>query len=424
VRAVALMLTAVLAGLAGASAADRAAAVSPEARGDLDLYFETLEQNHPNPYHATPEADMRAAAERLAARFPALDDDQALVELMRLVALLGERDGHAGVPPLSTDHHRPMHLYPFYAYDFGDGVYVVAAVRRPDLVGARVVAVEGRPLAELMGLLAPLVTYDNELSRKLRVPLRLATAEVLHGLGVAPTARSATFTFELPSGERRDVTLEPLAARDYVIGLRSAFGQFVYGLPARRNLLFPTRRGSGQWLRTLRGGRVVYLAYNSVLGSTTGTARRLRRLAARRKVTRVVVDLRNNGGGDIGNYPPLLAALRSRAVNRPNRLVVLIGRATFSAATHFAADVDRLTRAVLIGEPTGGSPNHWSDTVDVTLPVLGWTVHVPTIYYEKRAGEHGLAIEPDIHVDFTAADFFGGRDPVLAAALALPRRSG
>jgi hypothetical protein len=417
------LAVAVLAGLAGGASGQRAHAVSPTARADLELYLDALEAFHPNPYHATPEPEMRAAAERLASRFPDLNDDQALVELKRLVALLGERDGHAGIPVLSDEHHRPMHVYPFYAYDFGDGVYVVAAVRRPDLVGARVLAVEGRPVSEVLALLAPLVTYDNELSRKLRLPLQLATAEVLHGLGVTPAARRATFTLELRSGDRRDVTLDALDAPAYARGLRSAFGgsPFVYGLPARNNLLFLTRRGSGQWLRTLRRGRVVYVAYNSVLQSTQATAQRLRRLASRRRVERVIVDLRNNGGGDIANYPPLLAALQARSINRRNKLVVLIGRATFSAATHFAADVERLTRAVFVGEPTGGSPNHWSDTTSVTLPVLGWTVHIPELYYEKRPGERGLAIEPDIRVELTAADFFAGRDPVLAAALALPR---
>jgi hypothetical protein len=418
-----VVAVAVLAGLAGGAGGQPARAVSPDARADLDLYFAALDAYHPNPYHATPKQEMRAAADRLASRFPDLNEDQALVELMRLVALLGERDGHAGVPVLSNEHHRPMNLYPFYAYDFDDGVYVVAAVRRPDLVGARIVAVEGRPVGDVLALLAPLVTYDNELSRRLRLPLQLATAEVLHGLGVTASARRATFTVELSSGGRRDVELDALEAPAYVRGLRAAFGgaTFVYALPARNNLLFLTRRASGQWLRTLRGGRVVYLAYNSVLGSTSATARRLRRLASRRRVQRVIVDLRNNGGGDIGNYPPLLAALRSRAVNRPNRLVVLIGRATFSAATHFAADVEQHTRVILVGEPTGGSPNHWSDTTSVTLPVLGWTVHIPELYYEKRPGQRGLAIEPDVRVQLTAADLFAGRDPVLAAALALPR---
>ena len=41
-------------------------------------------------------------------------------------------------------------------------------------------------------------------------------------------------------------------------------------------------------------------------------------------------------------YGSLLGALNDSSVNRKGRLFVLIGRATFSAAANFAADVDRL----------------------------------------------------------------------------------
>ena len=53
------------------------------------------------------------------------------------------------------------------------------------------------------------------------------------------------------------------------------------------------------------------------LGSTGPDARKLARLVKSRKVRRVVVDVRLNPGGDNHTYAPLLAVLRSKAVNRP-----------------------------------------------------------------------------------------------------------
>ena len=78
-----------------------AAAAPPETASDVELYLTELERIHPNPYHAISKAEYRAAADRLIARLPELDDDQLMVELLRLVALLGERDGHANMNPLS-----------------------------------------------------------------------------------------------------------------------------------------------------------------------------------------------------------------------------------------------------------------------------------------------------------------------------------
>jgi Peptidase family S41 len=361
---------------------------------------------------------MRSAADELSARLPSLNANQMLVELMRLVARLGERDGHAGVAFFPK-----AHVYPFYAYRFSDGVFVVAAVNRPALVGARLVAVAGRPVEEVLGLVEPVMTRDNQMTLRANAQLPLATAEVLHGLGVTPTADRATFTFVLRNGRRTDVELRPIAAPAFMQGLKRAFPAFVYGLPGRGKPLFLRRRGEDQWLTTLRRGRVVYLAYRSVANDTFDTSERVLQLARRRTVTRIIVDLRNNGGGEIRTYAPLLDALRRPAVRR-KQLVVIIGRETFSAATHFAVDVKRQTRAVFVGEPTGGAPNHYSDTDPVDLPVTGWTVVVPTIYYEKLPGQPGLTVEPDVRVDLTARHFFAGRDPVLARALTVRRRGG
>jgi Peptidase family S41 len=412
VKRLALLLAVCILAVAGA---ERSAAVPPQARNDIELFLQELERIHPNPYHAVSRAVMRAAADELSARLPTLNDSQMLVELMRLIARLGERDGHAGLA-----FGDKAHFYPFYTYRFSDGVFVVATVRRPMLVGARLVAIAGRPVEEVLRLVEPLMTRDNEMTLLANAQFSLGAAEILHGLGVTPTADRATFTFVLRNGRRTDVELRPIPAPAFFQGMQGAYPLFVYGLPRRANPLFLRRRAEDQWLTTLRRGRVVYLAYRSVANDTFNTSERVLQLARRRKVSRIIVDLRNNGGGEIRTYTPLLDALRSRAVRR-KQLVVIIGRETFSAATHFAADVKRQTRAIFVGEPTGGSPNHYSDTDPVVLPVTGWTIGIPTIYYEKLPGQSGLTLEPDVRVNLTARHFFAGRDPVLGKALTVRR---
>jgi hypothetical protein len=392
-----------------------AAAAPPETSSDIELYLAELERVHPDPYHAISKADYRAAADRLIARLPGLDDDELMVELLRLVALLGERDGHANMNPLAGGHRRVLHLYPIATYEFADGVYVVAAPGRPQLVGRKLVAIEGRPIADVLRLVDPLVTYDNPLSRVAHRSPYLVAAEILHGLGITPTAGRALFSVEGAA----DAVLAPVSADAYVRALRPAYPNYLDGMPKRAKPLLVQKRGASQWVTTLDKGRVVYFVYNTVRGNPTATADRILRLARRTNVRRVIVDLRNNGGGNINTYPYLLQTLKSRSINRRGKLVVLIGRTTFSAAVHFAVDVKRGTRAILVGEPTGGSPNHYSDTDPVGLPVSGYTINVPRIHFVKLPGQSGLQLDPDVTVPLTGADFFAGRDPVLERALAL-----
>jgi C-terminal processing protease CtpA/Prc len=147
--------------------------------------------------------------------------------------------------------------------------------------------------------------------------------------------------------------------------------------------------------------------------------RRIRRLALAPRTRRVIVDLRLNGGGDNTTYGPLVDLFASKQVNRRGKLYLLIGRATFSAAANFAAEIDRDTRAVFVGEPTGGGIETYGDTVPVLLPSLGWYVYVASRYHERKRGpnDHRLAVAPDMLVELTSAQYFAGQDPVLERAL-------
>jgi hypothetical protein len=105
-------------------------------------------------------------------------------------------------------------------------------------------------------------------------------------------------------------------------------------------------------------------------------------------------------------------------VNRRSRPVLLTGRTTFSAAGNFAAEVERSTRARLIGEPPGGSPNQWGDSASFVLPNVGLEVAVATQYVERgRDGDTRASLEPHLRVELSSADWLAGHDPVLAAAL-------
>jgi C-terminal processing protease CtpA/Prc len=133
----------------------------------------------------------------------------------------------------------------------------------------------------------------------------------------------------------------------------------------------------------------------------------------------VIVDVRLNGGGDNTTYGPLTSLFSSPAVNRRGKLYLLTGRATVSAAANFSAEIDRDTRATIVGEPTGGGVETYGDTFPLQLPTVGWYVHIAARYHERKKSRNDrrLAVEPDIRVDVSSADHFSGRDPVLERAL-------
>ena len=402
----------------GGARVERAAPASTSAGDDVHYLMSEIERIHPDAFHATPRAPFEAAADSLAARADSLTPNQLLVELMRFTTLLGERDGHSGIFPLDSAHKRVLHLFPLYLYKFSDGLFVVSAPGNRALVGSKLLAIDGIPADELEQAVRPLVPRDNEATRTDRFMSFMLTAEVLQGLGLRLGSGPARFTLQKPGAAAQDVTLAPVTAAAYLRLMTPEFPSFVYALPKRPQPLYLRRRGDDHYVTTIDRGRAVFLGYNLTLGSTGPEARKLSRLLKSRKVRRVVVDVRLNPGGDNHTYLPLLKVLRSKVVNRPGRLVVLISRSTFSAAANFITELDRKTKAVFVGETSGGAPNIYGDAAAVHVPSAGVTVRVAGVYWQLgAASDPRNAIQPDVPVALGSSAFFRGKDPVLAAAL-------
>ena len=408
-----------LAMVAIVSAAQARPSAPSTAAGDVRELGASIEQIHPAPFRSVSQQRFRTEVDSLARRAPSISRNELLVGVLRIIALLGPRNGHTGLFPGDPAHASSLHLYPLRLYQFADGVFVVDA-RDRTIVRSRLVAIEGTPVERILELVEPLTPADNPWNTRGMAPHYLLTAEVLDGLGVTDGAAGATFTFERPGAKRADVELTPMPGPEYARAFADPqHGHYPSALPAASRPLYLSGAAKPMWARKLASGRAVYVGYNSVVRPSPAFVRSLGRLVRASKVRRVVVDVRLNGGGDNTTYGELTSLFRSRAVNRRGKLYVLIGRATFSAAANFAAELDRDTRAIFVGEPTGGGVETYGDTAPVLLPTLGWQIYVAAEYHERKrnARDKRLAVGADLRVDLTSAQYFAGRDPVLERAL-------
>jgi hypothetical protein len=387
---------------AGCARAADSGAPSPLQR-EITHLVEEMARLHPDVDHEVPLAQLRAEAAELAERAPGLTRDELVVGLLRLTTL-GDRDGHGGIFLHDPAHTRPFSFYPLRVHDFADGVHVVADASGGDAVGKRVTAIDGVPIAEVVSRVTPLIPRDNHSTVRLLLPEYLVCAEVLRGLGIVQGP--ATYSF----ADASEVEVEPGA---------SALGSAFAPLPTPRPLLLYRGLDQPFVLAPLEGGRSLYVGYHQVTSAPQALLDRILRQARKPGFRRLVLDARYNGGGDNTTYYSLLELLNTKPLNRRGKVAVLIGRMTFSAAGNFAADVDAETKATLVGEPSGGAPNQWGDRIPIPLPRAGLTAYVAAEYVEVEYEDTRLAVEPDVRVEPSVADFLVGRDPVLRRALAL-----
>ncbi len=390
-----------------------AEAVSSAAIADLDLLVEKLEQIHPEPWHGIARDDFVGAIDDLKGRLGALSDDELVVELSRVVALLSRagRDGHQFAVP--ADGAEGSYL-PIRVYEFEEGVFITQALAPDaDLAGARITAVGGHPIAEVLDALEPLVPRDGPQTVLEFRPVFFVRVDILHGLGLIGDGRVDLAIVDA-NGAERTVTVDPVPFDDYVAQFEV---DAALRLPSRPDTLYLSDYAQIAWSRYLPESRTFYLRYSEVhdLG---GLDTDLRDRAAEPDVDRVVLDLRQNPGGDNHSYPLLLHRLQDYAEAHPGRLFVLADRVTFSAASNLATELEQTTDATFVGEPMGGGLNFWDDVrfIDLHNLAVPMRVGISTRYWQKSfPDDPRLTIDPDLPVAVRAADYFAGVDPVMEA---------
>lgn len=381
-------------------------------RTDLRCLVKTLSRVHKNAFFQTTEDDFRQAAARLNTAIPTLREHEIVVELARLVAMLG--DAHTA---LSVFHPAAdFHFYPISFTWFKDGLYVtMVSAEHKRALGVRLLRVGDTDIQEACATIGGVISHENEALLKSTTPSYLATAEVLHALGLSRTLDRATFGLE-DAGGRFELDI-PACARSQSIDWLTAPNQAAVAMP-----LYMCRPKDYYWYEYLPAQRAVYFQYNRCKDmpaqSFAAFAKDMLTFADENQVDKFIVDLRWNGGGNSMILEPLIQGLRRHpSLNRPGHLFVIIGRKTFSSAILNALDFRNKTKAVLVGEPTGGRPNHYGEVKTFTLPCSGLVVSYSTKYF-RYAKDDTPSLMPDVTIELSAADFFDGQDPVLDAILA------
>lgn len=390
---------------------------------DLDTLYSQMQAIHPSLHHHTKAAEMDAYVTAFRKTIPNDSWPEYVMGLYKLLALVG--DGHTTFYPMPDTGPGFETRYPVLTEAFSDGLYIVGADKTyANTVGAKVVAIDGHPIGDVFKTLTAYWDHENETWVLRWLPFILRRPGFLHGAHVARGDVDAPLAFTLEqNGARRDVLVTPMKAADDEARQKSDW------LHARdeTQVARPTALHGKDvpfdfvWL----GDKAtVYAVFNQ---SSDGDKETVEAFAARlfafidtHKVDKLILDVRENGGGDnYTNQPLILGAIKARNIDRPGHLFLLTGRRTFSAAQNFCNQMERWTQALFVGEPTGSAPNLYGDAKQFELPLTHLHPMVSTLYWEdSMPNDERVWILPDVPAPLSFADWKAGRDPVLEAALA------
>jgi hypothetical protein len=369
---------------------------------DLQCFARELPKRHANAFYHVSRKQFDKAVAELTHRLGQMNGDEIYVGLNRIANLIG--DGHTQVAFPGDGAMLPFRIQRFS----NDYRVTFVAPGQEKSLGLRVVKIQDLPVNRAGEMLLSMTPQDETPAlAQLRIENFLTTGLVLHGYGIISDRSTARFTLADDDNRQfsRDFHALPPRAE-------------VPWVPACKNPpLFRQNPEDPFWYQSLPGAHAVYCNFRSYreLGKH---ASGLLAMVDRQQPDKLIIDLRQNGGGDYEEgLKYLVEPIRKRTqINRRGHLFVLIGRDTFSAAMSNSAHFRARTAALLVGEPIAEKPNSYQESRQFTLPNSHLVVRYSIRFYRfVESGEN--LIRPDQEIIPSWGDFKAGRDPVLAWVL-------
>lgn len=391
---------------------------------DIEALHAFMKATHPDLHHHTSQAEMDAYVAAFRRDAAGMSWPRYVMGVYCMIRLVG--DGHTAIFPFPETGPGFDTRYPVLTEAFADGLYVVAAdAPYKEALGAKVAAINGKPTSDVVRTLAGYWPHENEMWVVRWLPAMLRRPGYLHGAGIAngDVAAPVTFTVALKDGTRRDIAVAPIGASEDEAHQKASWRRARDDAKrAKPTPLHGTDTPFGFY--HIKDRKAVYAVYRQSDDAETETvaafAARLFKYIDDNPIERLIIDIRENGGGNnYKNQALLLGMIKARKIDRPGNLFILAGRQTFSAAQNFANQAERWTQALFVGEPTGSSPNHFGDAKPFELPATKLSVIVATLrWQDSDPKDSRIWIRPDIVARDTFADDVAGRDVALDAALA------
>jgi hypothetical protein len=402
-----VLLGILLIGIAGTVVAQ---SLTPEQwREDLAFLSLSISSKHPNPFHAISEESFGTRVARLHESIPSLEDHEIIVEMYVLVAML--QDGHTQI---QGGRQFLSGQYPFRMQVFSDGIFVRSAPRAlKGTIGTRLLSLGEVDVEEAFARVASATPHDNDMTLKNWAPFNMTSPDVLHAQNITTDRDRARFVFADRSGRELILDLAPLSFEDPIDWIDASAGV--------KQPLYLQHLKENYWHQYLEDSQTLFVQYNRVQDAPgESIAEFFARISQRMPelpIKSIVLDVRFNSGGNNLLNAPVVEWVKSSMQGVNGQFYVIIGRGVFSAAQTLVTRLELTTDVILVGEPTGSSPNHYGDAVKVQLPNSDLTLAVSSLYHNDAPGIERTTIEPQIMAPLTSKDYFSGRDPSLEAIL-------
>lgn len=390
-------------------------------KSDIQYLKETLPLKHPNLFfHQTKDVFNK--------NLDSISSDENLSKLSKLKIQMQLREAIAdlGDPHTNFGFYETIDeegYFPLEMYWFNDGIWIIGAdAKYREALGKELIAINTIPIKQVIEEVSKVVPKNEPYFAKKRIPYFLFSNGILKAYNIS-TGNSALFTFRNSKGESVAIEVS-VGGQKYVVD----------DFESLKNLPELWQRPHSDTIplfqqKYVAKDRILVIQYNSCWGRELeerfgdkaaakkmpyfeSFAREVFETLEKKPVAKLLFDMRFNGGGSSPQGTRFIEKLsKNKEINRPGRLFVATSEHTFSSAVINTMNFRQMTEAIIIGTPSGGTPNHYGEVRTLVLPKTGLEVYHSTNYFKYIDGD-AKAVYPDIELETKYSDILNGKDPI------------
>lgn len=370
---------------------------------DLNEFCNILEKNQKHLYHVVSKETFNNTKKEIEDNISNLSDVGFYYELQRLAAL--SHDAHTFVNS-SPDINIEKHFIPIQIEKIDNKWFLTASFGQNyrEYLSNELIEINGHSIKDILKLAKPYISYENNIRLENRFTQKINHADFLYHLGVIDNMNNITFTVRNNKGKTIKFDVSTCSWDILVKGEYFS----IYKAPKTK----PDSNRIYDFFDL--NSDTLFIRYNSAMEDPNYPldefTKELKEKIESKRYSKLIVDLRDNAGGDYSLFPPTIEMIKTLKDKQNFKLYTLISDNTFSSGVVHAAQLQHDAQAILVGTPTSGNVYGYGDTDGAEL----FNSHIDIIYSTKFKelvqGYKEDALYPDIHIKHTITDYMSGID--------------
>lgn len=348
---------------------------------DLAFFKTELANRHKNLFSVISEKEFNQKIAEIEKKSSSLTKESFEIELFKIIKAIG--DEHTFIVP---DYQTS---FPITFDIFEEGIFVTKTdSAHSNLLYQQLNGIGSKATKNILEDFKTIINTENQSYFEVNFLNLIRNPRVLMGLNLATSEANGLFQL---GGEKHNILA--IQKRDYSPLISPDYLRY--------------KKKDKYWYELIDNGNILYFNYQSCSEQKNKPFEtfneELFSSIEKNKPRKIIIDLRNNSGGNSGIFRPFLEKLKKSGLNTKGSLYVLIGKNTFSSALMNAVDLKRNFNSILIGESTSGNVNHYGEVRGFDLPNSKIEVGYSTKYWEVWKGHKGPLV-PDVGVKYSIAN--------------------